>query len=264
MAAGPDGSGYPGPVGLIDLHCHLLPGVDDGPDTMEETLAYAAAAVSAGTETIVATPHVELVDVHELEDRVAEVRTQLRREGVALRVEVGGELKPASVAELTAEELEIIAHGPPGRRWLLLEVPFSGIGEPFVEAAAELRGRGFGLLLAHPERSRGILDGGLAAVQDEVGRGALVAMNVGPLAGGEGPRREAAARDLLGRGVASVVASDAHAPGRPWTLAMGARAVAAVTGDEALARRLTAEAPARLLAEGIPSTARRAGVADRI
>ena len=103
----------------MDLHCHLLPGVDDGPETLDETLAYARAAVAAGTTTIVATPHVELVDVRELPDRVDEVRAALAAERIDLRVEVGGELKPESIPHLDAEELEILAHGPPGARWLL-------------------------------------------------------------------------------------------------------------------------------------------------
>jgi tyrosine-protein phosphatase YwqE len=61
-------------VGFTDLHCHLLPGVDDGPRTMAESLEYAAGAVAAGTTTIVATPHVELVDVAQLPDRVRTLR----------------------------------------------------------------------------------------------------------------------------------------------------------------------------------------------
>ncbi len=237
----------------VDLHCHLLPGVDDGPGTLEESLAFAVAAVAAGTGTIVATPHVEQVDVRELPDRVHEVRTALARERVPLRVEVGGELKPASVASLADAELDVIAHGPPGARWLLFEVPFSGPDEAFAAAARELRARGFGLLLAHPERARGILAGGLAAVEAELGRGALVAANVDPLQGGEGRERERAARELLARRLPHVVVTDAHPPGRPFTLAMARAAVTEATGDGALARRLTEEHPARLLAEGLPA-----------
>jgi protein-tyrosine phosphatase len=234
-----------------DLHCHILPGVDDGPRTMEESLAYAEAAVAAGTATVVATPHVELVDVRELPDRVDELRGALRDAAIDLEVQVGGELKPMSVPELDQDDLEVIAHGPPGARWLLFEVPFHGFDEDFHAAAAELRDRGFGLLLAHPERSAGILRRGLGALESEVRRGALVAANVDPLQGGEGPDREAAAASLLRRGVPTVVATDAHAPRRPFTLAMGHEAVARVTGRADLARRLTQDAPARLLAEGI-------------
>ena len=234
-------------MNAVDLHCHLLPGVDDGPEWLEESLEYARAAVTAGTRTIVATPHVERVEVRELPDRVQEVRAALASEGIDLRVEVGGELRPQSIGELSQEELEIIAHGPPGARWLLYEVPFPGVDEAFAEGALELRRRGFGVLLAHPERSRDILEGGLERLDPLLAEGALVAANVGPLSGGEGDGRRAAAEHLLRRGAIDLVATDAHPPRRPWQLA----GVREMTGDAHA--RLTSEAPARLLREGLPA-----------
>jgi len=245
-------------VGYTDLHCHLLPAVDDGPDTMAESLAYAAEAVAAGTTTIVATPHVEAVDVAELSDRVDELKAALAREGIDLDVRRGGELKPFSIPELTDADLELIAHGPPGARWLLYEVPFHGADDEFVAGAHELRDRGFGLVLAHPERSRGIVDGGgLAVIERLVAGGAAVAANTGPLIGREGTDRRRAAEHLLNRCVPTVLATDAHAPSRPYTLAMAAEAAERVTGRADRARRLAVEAPARLLADGL-SAARRA------
>jgi protein-tyrosine phosphatase len=245
-------------VGFVDLHCHLLPGVDDGPDSLDETVAYAAAAAAAGTTTIVATPHVEVVDLAELPDRVQEVRDALRDAGVALHVEVGGELKPQSIGDLDGDDLEVIAHGPPGARWLLYEVPFDGAGDEFVAGARELRARGFGLLLAHPERSRGMVDGGgLAVIERLVADGAAVAANTGPLVGREGTERRRAAEHLLNRCVPTVLATDAHAPSRPYTLAMAVEAAERVTGRADRARRLAVDAPARLLADGL-TAARRA------
>ena len=245
-------------MGFTDLHCHLLPGVDDGPESMAETVAYAATAAAAGTTTIVATPHIERVDVRELPDRVRAVRAALGAEGIALDVRCGGELKPFSVTELGNEELDVIAHGPPAARWVLYEVPFHGPDDEFVAGARELRARGFGVLLAHPERSRGMLESGLPVVEALVAEGALVAANVGPLLGLEGDGRRRAAEHLLRRGVPAVLATDAHAPDRPHTLAMGADAARRVTGRADLARRLTRETPARLLAEGLRGAARRA------
>ena len=239
-------------VGYTDLHCHLLPGVDDGPSTLDESLAYAAAAAAAGTTTIVATPHVELVDVDELPERVDALRAALEAEGVALDVRRGGELKPFSIPDLSDRELDLIAHGPPDARWVLYEVPFHGADEEFVAGAHELRARGFGLLLAHPERARGIVDGGgLAVVEALMADGAAVAANTGPLLGREGAERHRAAEHLLRRCVPTVVATDAHAPSRPYTLAMAAEAVEAATGRADRARRLTTDAPARLLADGV-------------
>jgi protein-tyrosine phosphatase len=244
-------------VGFTDLHCHLLPGVDDGPRTMSETVSYAAGAVAAGTTTIVATPHVELVDVRELPDRVRAVRAALDAEGIGLDVRCGGELKPFSIPDLDQDDLELIAHGPPGARWLLYEVPFHGPDDEFLAGVRELRARGFGLLLAHPERSRGMVEHGLPVIESLVAECALVAANVGPLLGREGDLRRAAAEHLLRRGLPAVIATDAHAPDRPYTLSVGRDAAARVTGRADLARRLTDDAPARLLADGI-AAARRA------
>jgi protein-tyrosine phosphatase len=242
-------------VGFVDLHCHLLPGVDDGPATLDETIAYAAAAVAAGTTTIVATPHVELVDVAELPDRVSEVRDALRAEGIDLHVEVGGELKPQSIGDLDGADLDVIAHGPPGARWLLYEVPFDGVdaggGPGFVAGAQELRDRGYGLLLAHPERSRDILPAGIETLGPELLAGAVIAANVGPLTDRETPERHAASLEILRRGLVGVVATDAHAPRRAWTLADGRAGVLRATGDPVLADGLTAANPAALLRDGI-------------
>ncbi len=228
----------------VDLHCHLLPGVDDGADTLEQSVAYARAALAAGTGTIVATPHAELVTVRELPDRVAALRAALAEEGLDLRVEVGGELKPESVGVLAADELEVLAHGPPGRRWLLYEVPFGGVDDAFLDGARELGERGYGLLLAHPERSRGLITaGGLARLEPLLAGGrARFEVNVGPLTGREQPERQAAARHVVERGLAAVVATDAHPPRRPFQLAEARGRVA----DTAFTT-----APAALLAHGL-------------
>jgi protein-tyrosine phosphatase len=239
-------------VGFTDLHCHLLPGVDDGPPTMADSLEYAAAAAAAGTTTIVATPHVELVDVSEIPDRVRELRAALDAAGVSLDVRCGGELKHFSIPGMSDAGLETIAHGPPGARWLLYEVPFEGADEEFVAGARELHERGFGLLLAHPERSRGMVDaGGVGVIESLLGDGDVVAANTGPLLGREGEDRAFAAELLLRRGIPGVVATDAHAPRRPYTLAMVSEAVTRVTGRPEIARRLAVETPARLLADGM-------------
>ncbi|MBV9715250.1 MAG: hypothetical protein JOZ64_07735, partial [Solirubrobacterales bacterium] len=139
-----------------ELHFHLLPGVDDGPASVEESIALAAAALADGTGTIVATPHVHrlhVTDPSEIRGRVDELAACLRAEGLRLELRPGGELADDMVGRLSQRQLESIAHGPPGRRWVLLEAPFRGMDENFRAAADELRERGFAALVAHPERA---------------------------------------------------------------------------------------------------------------
>ena len=239
-------------MSAVDLHCHVLPAVDDGPRTLEESVDYARRAAERGTRTVVATPHVELVEVAELPDRVHELRAVLAATGVDLRVEVGGELKPESLGALGASELETIAHGPPGARWLLYEVPFDGVDDDFLAGARELRERGYGLVLAHPERSRDLLPGGLAALEPEL-QAARVALlsNVGPLIGAEGEARRRALAHLLDRGLVHALVTDAHPPRRPYTLDLARAALAELGRDGDVAEALVAGHAARLLGEGL-------------
>jgi protein-tyrosine phosphatase len=235
---------------VIDLHCHVLPGVDDGPNTLEESIDYARAAAAAGTERIVATPHVELVNVPELPERVRELDRALATEGIELALDCGGELKPYSVPSLSDHELELIAHGPPGGRWLLLEVPFRGLGDDLLDAADELHRRGFATLLAHPERASGF-EGSLRLLREQVERGSAVQMNVGPPLGAESPAREEAGRRLLRTGLVTALATDAHPPGRPYTLLQGREHALRSGLSAADADRLVDHAPQELLELGL-------------
>ena len=117
----------------VDLHFHLLPGVDDGPGDMDASLELARRAVADGTGTVVATPHVRtdfgMTDPVEIHARVLELRGALGAAGIPLEVRCGGELGHELVGRMRQSELELIAQGPPGRRWLLVETPFDGIGD---------------------------------------------------------------------------------------------------------------------------------------
>src|SRR6478752_7185070 len=95
-------------AGRAEIHFHILPGVDDGPATMEESVELARLAVRDGTRTVVATPHVRgdfFTDVHELPLRVRELNARLRLEGIPLIVHQGAELGPDMVRELGDDAL---------------------------------------------------------------------------------------------------------------------------------------------------------------
>jgi len=143
-------------VSFVDLHFHLLPAVDDGPSSIEQSIELARASVADGTGTVVATPHVHPQHIsapREIAARVAELVARLRREQIPLEVVTGGELAMTAADPLAHAELESIAQGPPGARWLLLEAPFDGLDERYTAVADELRLQGFEILVAHPERA---------------------------------------------------------------------------------------------------------------
>jgi protein-tyrosine phosphatase len=234
-----------------ELHFHLLPGVDDGPRTLEESLALAEAAVAEGTDVLVATPHVHpahVTDPAEIREQVQMLNGRLRSAGIDLRVLPGGELEHSMVERLGQRDLELIAHGPPGRRWLLLEGPFDGLGPDFTEAADELRARGFGILLAHPERyepSRQTQ----AALDHEAANATVFQVTAGSLTGANGERiRELAFEFLLSAPLAAI-ASDAHGLHRMPALSKAIVSLAAVGVPNP--RRFAAEIPHARLEHGM-------------
>lgn len=241
---------------MIDLHFHLLPGVDDGPATLEDSVELAARAVAEGTRAIVATPHVRpdfVTDVWPLRGIARGVERALAEEGIEVAVACGAELGHQMVGRLDQAELDAIALGPPGARWLLLEAPFGGLDEAFAAAAAELRDRGFGVVIAHPERALEVMDGGAAALRDLLAEGDLLQLSAASLTGRHGgAARDAAARLLLD-GSATVLASDAHGALRPPALVAGLAAAEALGLPAAAARRLVTAAPSALLRRGLRS-----------
>jgi protein-tyrosine phosphatase len=150
-------------------------------------------------------------------------------------------------------ELELIAQGPSGARWLLVETPFHGLGADFHEATAELRDRGFGVLVAHPERSADASLDGAAGLRAELASGSLAQVNALSLTGGHGEEACSAGWELIAEGVIAVVASDAHGPTRPPALALARRTLLEVGITRRAAESLIESTPQRLLATGIAS-----------
>jgi protein-tyrosine phosphatase len=239
-----------------DIHFHILPGVDDGPSSIDESVALAAAAVADGTRTVVATPHVRdgfLTDVSELPDRVRELEERLAREGIGLAVRRGAELGHEMVGRLSQGELDSVAHGPPGGRWLLVETPFVASGDEFTAATDELRDRGFAVVVAHPERARDSF--GASALGHELASGSVLQVNAWSLVGRHGPEAFEKAHAMLRGGQVGVVGSDAHGGRRQpaLTLALAACGQAGMAPHDA--QRLIAATPHRLLERGLHALA---------
>jgi protein-tyrosine phosphatase len=231
-----------------ELHTHLLPGVDDGPSDDAHALALARLAVADGTRRVVATPHVSMIEIATLPDRVRRLGEALRRAGVPIEVLPGGELSPTDVFDITPDELESIAQGPRSRRWLLLEAPLM-IGGPGLGAAAdELRGHGYDVLLGHPERSPGY---SLDELADQVRQGSVVQVNASSLVGRHGRRAQQVGLEIARSGLPFVLASDAHSEQRPPQLTAAARVLATAGLDAETVRVAVDTGPARVLERGL-------------
>jgi protein-tyrosine phosphatase len=201
---------------VIDLHAHILPGIDDGPPTLDASVAMASAAVVAGTRVVAATSHInrgfgllpeDLVPAREL------VAERLRAEGIPLEVVQGGEVSVSRVADLDEADLRALTLG--GGPWLLLECPLSPAAPTIEPAEAALRRRGLQVLIAHPERSPGFMRSP-AALERLLGMGALAQLTSTAFSGRVGDTVRKVGVEILEGEVAHVIASDGHgADGRP-------------------------------------------------
>jgi protein-tyrosine phosphatase len=202
---------------LIDLHCHILPGVDDGALDLRDSAGLARQAAADGIAAICATPHIRHdhdVRIGEVAERVEAVNRHLRGEGIPVRVLGGGEVAETAVEDLDEEELGKVALG--AGRWILLEPAPGPLGESLERRVRQLAERGHRTLIAHPERH-------LSADMYEriarlIGLGALVQATADFFL-----REEMAAgmRALAEAGLVHVLSSDAHSShgGRPAKLA---------------------------------------------
>jgi protein-tyrosine phosphatase len=195
---------------VIDLHCHILPGIDDGPDDLAGSVAMAREHVARGTTTVVATPHVSWDHANTAEivaAGVADVNAALRAEGVPLEVLAGAEVALTRAVDMTAEQLAglRLGNGP----WLLLEAPIS-VDSPGIEGLVGIvQSRGVRVLLAHPERCASFhTDPDL--LERLVAGGCLAQVTAGALNGFFGRTVQAAARRYVDAGLVHVVASDSH------------------------------------------------------
>jgi protein-tyrosine phosphatase len=230
---------------MIDLHSHVLPGIDDGARDLAGSSAILAAALEDGITRIAATPHVR--DDHPtapeaMERLVAEVNAL--ESGV--EVLPGGELDIAYLRGLDDATLRRFGLGG-NPNLLLVETPFTGWPLDLRELVFDLAVRGFTVLLAHPERNPEVQENA-ERVRDLVEAGVFVQLTAASVDGRLGRRPAASSRELLAAGLAHVIASDAHAPA---VRAIGMTAAREAVGDAALGAWLTLDVPQALL-EGRP------------
>jgi len=239
---------------VIDLHCHILPGLDDGPATMEESLAMARMAAADGIRIIVATPHVDREfrepDPELVRRLVVSLNRALGAEGLPLRVLPGAEA-PAEPELLEALQAgQVITVGDRGRH-VLVELPTNAPATYAPELFFRLQLAGFTPVVAHVERAA-IFRVQPHMLRDFHERGYRLQMNVSSLSSGFTMRRYA--RRLLREGLVDILASDGHDTRRRKPLLTGARGV---LRSAELFEELTLTNPGELLRP--PGPGRKAG-----
>lgn len=238
---------------MIDLHCHILPGVDDGPQSLEEAVGMCRMAADDGCEAMVATPHQRRGDWWNTDrERLAALAEELQNAvGPGLRVLLGAEVHVDS--ELLAEVEKGDGILPlAGSRYLLIEFGARGTPAESVHLVHELAVAGWWPVIAHPELIPWLApDRDLVALL--VARGALTQVTAMSLTGDFGRRPQNDAVALLEAGLVHFVASDSHGVRRrPPGLRRAYRTIADRWGEET-ARRLTADNP-RAVVEDRPLT----------
>ncbi len=228
---------------VIDLHCHLLPGIDDGPRDLATTLTMAQLQVEAGVTTVATTPHVSWDlpnDAATIARRLGDVRAALSAAKIPLELVGGAEIDVHQASELPDDELHRLALG--GGRWLLVEAPLQR-ALPLEPVVYNLLDRGHLVLIAHPERSPAV-QRDPASLARLAAAGVLTQITASSLVGRFGRSVQRFAERLLDEGLAHTLASDAHDPKRRPP-GMREPAIAAGIGD--LLPLLSAEIPSAIL-----------------
>jgi protein-tyrosine phosphatase len=231
-------------MSVFDIHVHLLPGIDDGPRTLDESLRTAAALVREGITHAVATPHFNdefpHVPVAEVRERVAELQGALDDAGITLHVYAGHEVHLDDDLAVPLRNGQAATLN--GTRYVLLELPTRRFPVFLEGTVGHLRMAGFVPVIAHAERYQPVwADPDLLIPYIEAG--ALIQITASSFTGRFGSHAQRTAEKLLRRNLGHVLASDAHALSlRPPHFAEGVQAVKALAGADR-AREMTVDVP---------------------
>jgi protein-tyrosine phosphatase len=233
---------------VIDLHSHIIPGVDDGAATIDDALAMARVARDDGIVVVVATPHrspwTYWEERADAERRLEELRAACRREGIELRLLLGSE---AYIAPDLVEQVEKgLALTINGGRYLLIEWPYEQYPAYSERVLFELQVHGVVPIIAHAERYR-VVRRDPSYLATLIERGVLVQVTASSLLGELGPEIRRTTEILVASHLAHLIASDSHGVDRRPPVLSVARDRAAALVGEAAARAMVSDTPRRVI-----------------
>lgn len=227
---------------MIDLHCHILPDIDDGPKTFDESVAMARMAAQDGIAAIVATPHVneKLYDPAEITRRVSWLNHLLRIEKIPVSIMGGADVsvifKPEQVSQYTINDTD----------YILVEFPHTHLPRHAGEILEQFVEHGLKPIITHPERNPTI-SAKPQMLLELMGDRRYVQITAGSLTGDFGNDAKQCAEHLLRAGVVDIIATDAHSTEhRKPVLSQGSLAAAAIVGQDA-ARRMVFGTPMKII-----------------
>jgi len=239
---------------VIDLHCHLHFGIDDGPKIPAESIELARALVAAGVNEVACTPHIRSdkgwLATREVQPELAShLDAALRAAGVSgLKIHGGAEHYLDDTLFQEPMEGRVVPYGQ--GRYLLVELPYAGPPPDLFGLLFSIRKRGYRILLAHLERYPYVVDDD-AQVQRILDAGYLIQVNLGSLSGAYARAHKKAAQRLVKEGAASVAGGDCHrADDVKKNVVKGLDALRKLVGDEGV-ERLTVQNP-RMILDDVP------------
>jgi protein-tyrosine phosphatase len=222
---------------MIDLHCHLLPAIDDGAQTMDEALELARIAVADGITHSVMTPHVH---PGRYENRLSNIeaacetfREALREAAIPLKISAGGEVRiSAEIIDMLEQGSLPLMHSEEGEKTLLLEFPHDRIIPGTENLIVFLLEQGITPMVAHPERNKDVMRNP-KAINPFVEAGCLLQLTAASVAGDFGRPPKKCAEQLLKVHAESILlATDAHnSQYRPPKLEPGRKAAEKLVGE---------------------------------
>lgn len=239
----------------VDIHCHILPDIDDGPRALEESVEMAHRSALEGLGIVAATPHYAidetLYGIEDISRRFDTLKQALSRDATAIKLLHGAEIAADAMLPAldvgTLKRLSINAS-----RYLLIEMPALHIPPYMEDLIYNIQIKGFIPIIAHPERNAEVVDDP-PAVYDMVDQGALLQLNAGSVTGRFGNEAQKTSLLLLKHGLAHFIATDAHSPHKRAPRMMESFSLIADNFGYEQAQRLWADNPTAVISDDLIS-----------
>lgn len=231
---------------MIDIHCHILPGIDDGSPAMGESIAMAEVAAADGITRIVATPHIreEMLPLEFIARKVEELNQELRQREIPVEILAGGDV------DILLDPGAVRGYGVNGTAYMLVEFPHEYLPSMSGQLLFGYAVRGITPIITHPERNGSVI-ANPDKVRAFVDAGSLVQVTADSLAGTFGVEIKDCACHLVREGLVHIIASDAHSSTyRAPILSHGLRVAEGLLGAEAAGMLVKANPEA--VVQGLP------------